>query len=425
MSGFAAAATTSSFGSNPQTEECAICVETLAPSLSGGESPAVCILANAPNDQRVCEHYYHRDCAALLRKKECPLCKKSFRHLVDMPSPVDDANEWYRLADHDKKPKLSKRETLNALKATLPLDYAHLEEQVESRWQQWDPDNSGDISLEEFKAPSGLLRYVLTHFQRHEPYLCQAGCGNQLCEGGGGVAMLVSSSKHRVCHHLFHSNCVQLGTSSIPKNCPICNVEYCGTMTLPNPRDDPAGFFEACDFNRDGELSKAEVVEVLRATCPINWRSFQAEIDGDSSELWQQFDHDNDGNVSKDEFICHGGLLDYVLSHYPTSSGSSNPIPRIIPHNRSSYNEYFDYWDMPVNGGDGNGELDKIEMRRAIIKTFRQWHFNSDGLDDTIETFFVILDPNGDGKISREEFLENDGWGDTIAATLEQQAPNY
>lgn len=167
------------FVGSPQTEECAICVDTLAPALdeSSPENP-VCILANAANS-RVCEHYFHRNCATPLRIKECPLCKKRFDKLIDMPSPAENADEWYHLADHDGHPQLSKREVLNALKATLPLDYSHLEEEVDKQWGQWDPDGSGEISLAEFKAPNGLLRYVMTHFQMHEPYLCQAGCGNQ------------------------------------------------------------------------------------------------------------------------------------------------------------------------------------------------------------------------------------------------------
>ena len=35
-------------------------------------------------------------------------------------------------------------------------------------------------------------------------------------------------------------------------------------------------------------------------------------------------------------------------------------------------------------------------------------------------TFNVILDPNGDGIITLEEFTEPNGWGDTLVATMQQ-----
>lgn len=229
--------------------------------------------------------------------------------------------------------------------------------------------------------------------------------------------MLVNSTGHRTCRHFFHMNCV-----SSRQSCPICGIEYEGTQMISNPSEDPVNFFRAIDFDGDGELSKEEVIDIVKATCHINWKSFQAEIEGNDSERWMQFDQNNDGRITADEFIGLGGLLDYVLSHYPITS--NNPaIPALIPHNINSYNKYFDYWDKPENGGDGNGSLDRSEIRRAIIKTFRQWHFNAEGLDDTIEAFNAILDPNNDGKISRDEFLAPNGWGATIAATLEQQTP--
>lgn len=76
----------------------------------------------------------------------------------------------------------------------------------------------------------------------------------------------------------------------------------------------------------------------------------------------------------------------------------------------------YQYWDE-----DNSGALDKEEVVRALLKTFRM---TSDQqrvqmMRNTIDAVWPIFDDDGSGTIEREEFLKpNDGLADTIVATL-------
>lgn len=306
-----------------------------------------------------------------------------------MPNPVDNPEDWYRLANSDARAELSKQEVINALKATLPLDYTHLEREVEKEWLTWDSNNSGDISLEEFRAPGkGLLSYVYRHFQKHEPFPCSC-CGEPMCTvgaiAGGGVAVLMQGND-RICKHYFHADCMA-GKSK----CPRCEKPFNRVHIMPHPSSDPGAWFSLVDVSGDGVLNKEEVLEAVKATLPINWKAFEAELaevrdaaEGiiEEENLWLKWDHDGSGEISREEFIAQGGLLDYILCHYPIPE--VRPVPKLIPGNRASYEQFFRYWDHALQGGDGSGQLEKHEMRRAIMKTFRQWQIGMEGIDEVI-----------------------------------------
>ena len=77
--------------------------------------------------------------------------------------------------------------------------------------------------------------------------------------------------------------------------------------------------------------------------------------------------------------------------------------------------EWFHYWDE-----DGSQSLEKDELIRALIKTFRftQGPELLRDLSDTVNAIWPIFDTDGNGCIDMEEFIMNDGLRDTILASL-------
>ena len=63
---------------------------------------------------------------------------------------------------------LSRSEILEGLKACLPLDLHKLEETVANGelWEQWDPDGSGSVDIDEFMARDGLVAYMMEVFEK-------------------------------------------------------------------------------------------------------------------------------------------------------------------------------------------------------------------------------------------------------------------
>jgi Ca2+-binding EF-hand superfamily protein len=266
-----------------------------------------------------------------------------FVKYIEMPNPIENSSLWFKYANVDNDPELSKLEVINGLKATLPLDYTHLESEVNNCWSIWDINNSNSISLEEFTRPNtGLLAYILRHFQNHEPFSCLY-CDQPISNKGGGVGVLCNEDGTRSCIHYFHSDCIKTQINNKNFSCLACNHPYKFSKLVPNPRTDPAGWFTIVDVNNDGKLNKTEVLEAIKSTLPVNWRRFEAQIFNDTdaeSNLWKKWDHDNNGFICKSEFIIpKKGLLDYLLDNF--SIPDPNPIPKLTPGRRETYRTYF------------------------------------------------------------------------------------
>jgi|LauGreDrversion4_2_1035121.scaffolds.fasta_scaffold10118_2 hypothetical protein len=187
------------------------------------------------------------------------------------------------------------------------------------------------------------------------------------------VAILRFQAK-RSCPHYFHSFCANLyksrfettsSTGDTRITCPVCLKRFTEVKTLPELISDPRLWFQLCDTDLTGTLDKKEVIEGLLAVLPVERYKLEKALD----EYWENWDASGDGYIAFQEFIDPiSGLKSFVLTNYNIFKRDKEAISqalRSIPPLDSKPREWFDFWD-----NNKNGTLERIEMTRALIKTF-------------------------------------------------------
>jgi len=173
----------------------------------------------------------------------------------------------------------------------------------------------------------------------------------------------------RACRHYFHEECIQLLIKSTPApyNCPLCRQSFETIALLPDVRLDSRGWFHAVDANNTGELTKAEVIDALSATLPVDPELLSNQLNG---ELWDQWDPAKTGMITLEAFENPSrGLLQFVLYSLPslrgdsTSAGSSmGAVPDVVTCREG----WFRYWDECREQA-----LPFTPMLRSLVRTWR------------------------------------------------------
>jgi hypothetical protein len=80
----------------------------------------------------------------------------------------------------------------------------------------------------------------------------------------------------------------------------------------------------------------------------------------------------------------------------------------------------FKYWDR-----DGSNALSKVEVLRALIKTFRRRDGSVEvaSMRDTLDAVWGLFDTDGGGTVDLDEFTQSDGLCDTILASIPMPSP--
>jgi Ca2+-binding EF-hand superfamily protein len=157
----------------------------------------------------------------------------------------------------------------------------------------------------------------------------------------------------------------------------------------------------------DGRLSRKEVVEVLKAQLPIDYRRLEQESKDGS--LWRMWDSNGDGFLQQSELLGDQGLLSYVRSVFAQTTFQAAPPD--IKTNRMAWFRHFDE--------DFSGTLEQGEVIRALIKTLSLTPQQQDAVCECITAIWPIFDTDGSGSIEQNEFLlPCNGLADTIIAQL-------
>jgi hypothetical protein len=218
------------------------------------------------------------------------------------------------------------------------------------------------------------------------------------------TCVFIDRGTKRTCEHFFHHECVK---SLHPKKCPICRAPFHGTLPVPDIDASPNAWFSLVDFDGSGSLDKKEVLEVLKAQLPVDWRRLEENLDG----MWQQWDADGSGALQHAELMHPtAGLVAFVRSAFAYDGSREVPAPDLRTHALA----WFDHFDE-----DRGGSLDKGEVVRAVIKTFGLVGDSAQitSMREMLDAVWCIFDDDGSGVIERDEFTRKDGLADTILAT--------
>ena len=81
-----------------------------------------------------------------------------------------------------------------------------------------------------------------------------AVCFEALCDAPTAVfvATTAGSTTRRTCAHYFHLACARSLRAREMRRCPVCRAPFDDALPVPDPRDDPGGWFAAVDANGDG-----------------------------------------------------------------------------------------------------------------------------------------------------------------------------
>jgi len=220
------------------------------------------------------------------------------------------------------------------------------------------------------------------------------------------TAVFCDHDLDRVCKHFFHQKCVD---GLAPKICPVCRCDYSVVVSLPEIDENPHAWFELVDLNHDGVLNKEEVLEVLKAQLPIDWRLLEQNID----TLFLTWDINGNGVVDEHELMNpENGIVAFVRKAFGRQNRSTPPSLEDCRHN------WFRFWDE-----DQSNTLDKHEITRALVKTF-DLEGNPDriaSMQEVVDSIWPIFDLNCSQTIDLDEFIQEGGFAEAIIASIRYQ----
>lgn len=234
------------------------------------------------------------------------------------------------------------------------------------------------------------------YFEKHECPICFQELSAK------PTACFCDRTGKQVCSHHCHADCAR--SISRPAHCPICSKPFADIQPIPSLNVDVRAWFDHIDKDHSGYLHYQEIIDGLKEQVDLDWQRVESDVD----RLWATWDKDRNGKVSFEEFAHPTtGVAAYLSKHY-------RPTPRADPPDiTKDKGAWFRYWDE-----DNSGSLDKDEVLRALIKTFRAYHISHDTIREIVSVIWPIFDVDGSGKIDMHEFCAPDNLGDTLVAQL-------
>jgi Ca2+-binding EF-hand superfamily protein len=164
------------------------------------------------------------------------------------------------------------------------------------------------------------------------------------------------------------------------------------------------------DIDGDGVLNQKEVLEIIQAQFPIDYKQAEKLV----PKLWAQWDQDGNGTIDFEELVDpEHGLVAYMRRHLrkrDVAGSALGMIPDILKNRR----EWFFYFD-----DDRSGTLERAEVERAFVITFSLGDPGKAAtMREAVGAVWPIFDFDGSNSIEMDEFLQADGLADAICAAL-------
>jgi len=174
-----------------------------------------------------------------------------------------DTKAWFEAVGYAKDGQLSPQETIDALKACLPIDIYKWDQHQDKWWSKWDTDGSGYLRYEElFDAKNGLIAWVKETFYRE--------------------------------------NTASLNTAD----------------SMPDITVDKLQWFDYWDTLHTGALTKAQVTRALVKSLGLNMDDISElnQIKEAVDSVWSVWDSTNTGSISKEDFALPDGMADAIIA---------------------------------------------------------------------------------------------------------------
>jgi hypothetical protein len=183
---------------------------------------------------------------------------------------------------------------------------------------------------------------------------------------------------------------------------------------LPDLLKDPRLWFQLCDTDLTGSLDKQEVLEGLLAVLPVE----RVRLEKSISDSWSNWDSSGDGSIEIAEFINpESGLKAFLVKNYNIFRKSSSAAKERdnIPSLDADPRKWFDHWDS-----DKSGTLERIEIMRALIKTFcvTAWGdpliHRANDISELTLSLWDMLGYSSRDRLNFEEFMKPYGLADQV-----------
>jgi hypothetical protein len=230
-------------------------------------------------------------------------------------------------------------------------------------------------------------------------------CFEPLCDSP--VAVLRKRDR-RSCRHFFHRHCAD--ACPVARGCPLCRAEYSEIYTVPSWSSQEA-WFATMDIANTRCLTLQELCEAIIATVPVNSCALEAMLPTLLAARGKRLE---EAMSFQDLFGPDGLLLDLQESMRLLPAGVINQRIDACPDFKCDKRAWFEYWDT-----DRSGVLEREEVVRGLVKSFK-----SDvssrlckkrlRMRYLVEEMWPLVDFDGNGRISVDEFCRKDGLADLI-----------
>jgi len=233
-----------------------------------------------------------------------------------------------------------------------------------------------------------------------------AVCFEELFENGPTV---LTQGSRRVCRHFICNECAKNLIEEQDLNCPLCRAEFIGIRKLPDITKKPKDWFDVCDQDGTGRLTRQELTDALTVILPIQ----MCRVEKDLDILWSKWDHDNTTRIKWDRAATT--VIPYVIRKMNLPQFQKGVIPDL--RSVEEQIKWFDYWDR-----DSNGILDKQELARGLLKTFEQYMTKKRVrklVRNLLDDLWGALVGDKES-IGLQDFTKEDGFATTVRVVLDE-----